>query len=219
VITRRRKLLLVALCLAASLLAAALVTWLRLEQRCPAGTAAVTSGRGIEFCIHRHEASRSAKGFVFVAGRRPADLLTWTEARAACERLGGWLCTSAQWEDACDGVVGPGGSRYPYGDTYEAGRCATGDKRGAALKQPVLTGSRKGCVSAFGVHDMAGNLWEWADPQQEDSAGAPQTDKRGGAHYMDGRAWSSCKENNPSHPPGFRASITFRCCFDPRREW
>ena len=133
-----------------------------------------------------------------------------------CRSKGGWLCTSAQWEDACDGEVGPGGTQYPYGDTFVEGRCTTRTAKGGG---PLPAGSSEGCVSAFGAYDMVGNVWEWTDPQKQTPAGIPLTDKKGGAHYIKEPHRSRCSERNYSHPPDFKGSISFRCCYEEASGW
>jgi len=72
--------------------------------------------------------------------------------------------TRDEWEDAADGVLGSGGSIFPYGDQLDASRCATLDGQGQQVYDDLQpTGSLPGCVSAFGVYDQCGNAWEWAD--------------------------------------------------------
>lgn len=161
--------------------------------RCPAGMSAVPpapSGRG-GFCIDSYEVvvegplgdadqtrpgatppratARSEPGVI------PSTGASFGQAVHICEntpvvddngRVVGrkHLATTAEWEDAGDGVPGPGGATYPWGETWEDDRCVTlgpgGEQRFDAL-QP--TGSMPGCVSPFGVYDQVGNAWEWVD--------------------------------------------------------
>lgn len=74
------------------------------------------------------------------------------------------LVTSEEWRDAADGVVGKGGTRFPYGDDFDPNACATLDGDGRTVHQNLQpTGSLPDCVSAFGLFDQCGNAFEWAD--------------------------------------------------------
>ena len=74
------------------------------------------------------------------------------------------LPTSHEWEDAGDGVVGPGGHPYPYGDSFVEGACATLSAADEQVLDAVSpTQSFPDCVSDWGIYDLVGNLWEWAD--------------------------------------------------------
>jgi hypothetical protein len=109
-------------------------------------------------------------------GEVPTPFISFGQALAICANTpvlddGGaqvgtkWLATSQQWRDAADGVPGDGGSTYPYGDELDAAVCATPDLDGTPVYDELLpTGSLDGCVSAFGVYDQCGNIWEWTDP-------------------------------------------------------
>jgi hypothetical protein len=114
----------------------------------------------------------------------PATQVSWGQARRCCEntcvlgpdgeRLGHkHLPLSSEWEDAGDGVIGEGGTRFPWGDTYVEGRCALPDEHEnptVGALQP--TGSFPDCVSLFGVYDQIGNAWEWMDPEVDIDLGA-----------------------------------------------
>lgn len=73
------------------------------------------------------------------------------------------LPTTQEWVDSADGTVGPGGLEFPYGHTYEPGRCAVLGGPQATGKEVFATGSHPDCVSPFGTLDQLGNVWEWAD--------------------------------------------------------
>lgn len=148
--------------------------------------AAVTGGDGaVHACVDRWEArivTRDGASTRVVAsepGVAPSIGVSFDEARALCAATplvdpehGVYgrkhLVTSSEWEDAADGQVGTGGLAWPYGDTFDPSACATVDARdNKVLTSAELTGARPRCVSAFGVFDQSGNVWEWADPQQD----------------------------------------------------
>jgi hypothetical protein len=110
------------------------------------------------------------------SGEVPTAFISFGQALAICANTpvlnddgvevgSKWLATSAQWRDAADGVPGDGGSTYPYGDELDAAVCATPELDGTPVYDELqLTGSMDGCVSAYGVYDQCGNIWEWTDP-------------------------------------------------------
>jgi formylglycine-generating enzyme required for sulfatase activity len=180
-----------------------------------------------DFCIHRYELrvegslgekDQSAtwpEGQVQVQrlrsepGLDPSRGVSWYQAYAACRAVGMALCTSQQWEDACDGQPGPGGREHPTATgALQATDCNINHP---GTKEPALTGSSPRCRTPEGVYDLEGNLWEWTDPGQLDDQGRPLIDKRGGGHYS-GDVAPCAKHAIGSHAPSFDGSIGFRCC-------
>jgi formylglycine-generating enzyme required for sulfatase activity len=84
-----------------------------------------------------------------VAGIPPSTCLTWFQAEQACRLSGKRLLTNEEWQAAAAGTPDPGA------DDDLGTTCAT------ESSFAVATGSRKACRSAWGAHDMAGNVWEW----------------------------------------------------------
>jgi len=78
----------------------------------------------------------------------PVVQLSWREARAYCHFAGGDLPSEAQWE-----IAAHGSSRrsFPWGETFEPSRVATGLQSVAALPAGK---------SFFGLLNMAGNVAE-----------------------------------------------------------
>ncbi|RRR65524.1 MAG: hypothetical protein EI684_22890 [Candidatus Viridilinea halotolerans] len=91
----------------------------------------------------------------------PVVNVSWFEAVAYCRWLSaktGYtfrLPTEAEWEKA---ARGPEGRIWPWGNTWEVGRCNSAEL-GLGRRSPV--GSFPDGMSRYGVHDMAGNVWEW----------------------------------------------------------
>ena len=87
--------------------------------------------------------------------QHPMMDITWYDAQEYCEWRGGSLPTEAQWEKAARGTDG---RRYPWGDEpVTCERARYGDC--GWMTAPV--GSHPAGVSPYGVHDMAGNAWEF----------------------------------------------------------
>ena len=146
----------------------------------------------------------------------PVQFISWYQAVAVCQNAGKYLCSSDEWIDACDGTYGSGGWRFPFGDTWEEGRCRArlgGEEQVYEAAMP--TGSATGCRSDWGTYDQIGNLWEWTDPMELDSAGLPTTHKRGASFYSGGGNIECGSSAVTNHPPEFGGVIGTRCCATP----
>lgn len=184
---------------------------------CPMGMVAITG-----FCMDRFEAPNQA-GMPPLAMRTAKDGVDWCLAR------GKRLCTEAEWVRACQGSTA---LPYPYGKSYQKGRCvddkiwkapnwtvlgtwpsAAAQAEAARLYQAEPSGARRDCISSDGVQDLTGNVAEWV---VRSFPNANNYD-----HVMKGCYWAgcyggsppSCSFVNPAHPGTFRTyEAGFRCC-------
>jgi gamma-glutamyl hercynylcysteine S-oxide synthase len=84
--------------------------------------------------------------------------VTWAEANAFAQWKGRRLPSEAEFQRAAFGTPGEHERRYPWGDTLEGRPPANFDFQ---RWDPEPAGAHPDAVSAFGVHDLVGNGWEW----------------------------------------------------------
>lgn len=185
--------------------------------RCPADMVTFA-----DFCMDRYEAPNQV-------GVAPLAMRTAKDGSDFCAARGKRLCTEAEWVSACQG---PAGLPYPYGKTYQKGRCvddkvwkspnwtvlgtwpsAAAQAEAARLYQAEPSGSRRDCASQDGVQDLTGNVAEWV------TRSFPNANNY--EHVMKGCYWAGCYGGsppscgfvNPAHPGTFRSyEAGFRCC-------
>jgi formylglycine-generating enzyme required for sulfatase activity len=91
----------------------------------------------------------------------PVTDVSWFDAKAYCEWIGGDLPTEAQWEKAARG--GLTGKLYTWGD--EMPICQDGAPNGANFMNPgsceTMAPVGTYAPNGYGLYDMAGNVWEW----------------------------------------------------------
>jgi formylglycine-generating enzyme required for sulfatase activity len=151
----------------------------------------VTNARYIE-CVNAgkcdpptNNSSHSHKNYFNAPqyGDFPVMNVGWEQAKAYCEWRGARLPTEAEWEKAARG--GLLRKSYPWGD--EAPICQPGLENGAKFDDGNdCSGTDTEAVgsysaNAYGLYDMAGNLWEWvADTYAVDYyAGSPSENPEG----------------------------------------
>jgi formylglycine-generating enzyme required for sulfatase activity len=105
--------------------------------------------------------------------QHPVVYVTREDARAYAAWVAGRLPRDAEWTHAAQG---DDGRTYPWGDTPPDATRANYRETGPHDTTPV--GSYPAGASPYGLLDMAGNVWEWVDP---DGGGDRPYIVRGGA--------------------------------------
>lgn len=167
-------------------------------------------------------------------GLHPVTLVTHADAVAYCVWLGTRLGravrlpTEAEWERAARGGID--GRRYPWGDEIDPSRSNflpdVGLKRMRGTR-PVGTYP----PNPFGLHDMAGNVWEWvADWYQPDAYSGgdtanPSGPVSGALRVLRGGSWVThdvrqlrCSHRHKVPPDTYAYSIGFRVAYSETHE-
>jgi formylglycine-generating enzyme required for sulfatase activity len=115
----------------------------------------------------------------------PVVYVDMDDARAFARWAGKRLPTEEEWQYAAQGVDG---RRYPWGETFEPGRCNDGE---TGTTTPVKAFPRG--RSPFGCYDMCGNVWQWTESERSDGRtrfcivrGGAFYAARGSGWYVDG---------------------------------
>lgn len=164
------------------------------------------------------------------AGVVPQAYISADEAAQACDAADKRLCTTDEWLAACQG---PDDWTFPYGPAHQEGACNDryegghpvvdyfGTSEGvwdpAHMNDPGInqqpntvarTGAFERCRSAWGVHDLHGNLHEWV----ADTDGT----FRGGFYADAAINGPGCTYRTVAHGRRYHDYSTgFRCCRDP----
>lgn len=182
----------------------------------------MADGREVPFSAHQAPVGKKVRA-VSAAGVTPQAHISMNDAQKACKASGKRLCHAAEWKSAC---MGPEKTKYPYGNKHVDNACVDTKRTSpiqtvkggrydhTSMNDPILnqlpntvepTGATSTCTNGYGVHDMVGNVHEWADD------GAFH-----GGYYLDTKLnGPGCDYKTTAHAPAYYDYSTgFRCCAD-----
>ena len=126
--------------------------------------------------------------------RHPAVQLTWQQAMDYAASRGGSLPTEAQWEFAARGAEG---RAYPWGEATPT--CQLAQYEDCDPGATITVMSRPDGATPEGVHDLAGNVWEWVrdwyGPYEATETLDPTGARSGSSRVMRGGSFSGQAAN------------------------
>lgn len=154
--------------------------------------------------------------------RHPVASVTWNDASAYAAWAGKRLPTEHEWETAARG--GLVGSLFPTGDALTAADATYNFVVDETIRTTPV-GEKP--ANGYGIHDTAGNVWEWcsdwyaSDAYRRATPNNPPGPERGAARVMRGGSWNersvACRVSNRLEmtPTMIGFVFGFRCAKTP----
>ena len=159
---------------------------------------------------------RKPDGLTSIDGKddHPVSQISYNDAVKYCEWAKKGLPTEAQWEKA---ARGPEGNEYPWGNSEPNDTMANFDN---IVGSTTSVGSYDKGQSFYGLHDMAGNVYQWCQDwygtgtRKPKSPAGPETGKERvikGGSFIEG-VESLRSANRDRYEPGYSSFLFgFRC--------
>lgn len=152
------------------------------------------------FCIDRFEYPNQE-------GARPVAGVSFADAERACAAEDKRLCTTSEWELACEG---PAWWPLPNGVRRDPRACAIDRARFSRAGLPPA-GLLQGCASPFAVVDAMGGVDEWVLEETGGEVRPPLRWVLAGGSAAGGRP---CRAHARPSSAAARPDAGFRCCAD-----
>jgi hypothetical protein len=139
----------------------------------------------------------------------PLNCVDYAESATYCGFAGKRLVTEDEWEWSARG--GALARKYPWGASESWSNVCASKPNKRTL--PCRVGSFASGDSPQGVHDLAGNLWEWTkSPRPDDNSDPLDQAIRGGGWDIMGSFRSFTADSRVSYEPTYRSkAVGFRC--------
>jgi len=117
----------------------------------------------------------------------PVVHISWYDAKAYCHWSGLRLPSEAEWERAARGGIAR--AKFPWGNSFmPGGKHAMNTWQGHFPDENTAEDGHIGTApvnafsaNGFGLHNMTGNVWEWAEDLFEDQSAVGARVQRGGS--------------------------------------
>ncbi len=146
----------------------------------------------------------------------PVVKMSYNDATAFCEWMGGRLPTEEEWEKAARGTDQ---REYPWGNIWDTTRA---NVKVTGFRSTVPVGSFPSGASPYGAEDMAGNVGEWTDSPflaypgstYEDPQYSAEARITRGGGWFDDQNQVRTTARNAAFPETANDDLGFRCVSD-----